>query len=413
MKLRELSVEEFNTFQNNHPLSNFYQTVNYAMLMAENGYDYDLIGYVDDDNNILAASVILFKSIGIKCFYGYAPRGFLINYNDQELLRSFTEELKKHYYEKNVIFIKTNPNIIVGEVNKEFDIDYNDNYYLKDILPSMGYKKLKDNLYFEAMLPRYNALIDLKKYNNNVINKNTRNKIRKGLRKGLTLEKCPKDQINKFYDFIKSKKNHNEFYYKDYYTVFEKNDDIDLFLVSIDYEKYLKNSEYMYNLELEKNSKLNDKLANNPTEKIINAKMTSDKNLLIYKNDILEASKGTTTSEKTYIAGALVIKHNKMVSIVYSGFDIEYKRFVPNYYLHYSLINYYNNNYDYIDFNGVVGDFKNKNAYEGLNNFKLGFNPDVYEYIGEYDLIIEPKSYDILLKNGILAKEFNKKDIKK
>jgi peptidoglycan pentaglycine glycine transferase (the first glycine) len=413
VKLRELSVEEFNTFQNNHPLSNFYQTVNYAMLMAENGYDYDLIGYVDDDNNILAASVILFKSIGIKCFYGYAPRGFLINYNDQELLRSFTEELKKHYYEKNVIFIKTNPNIIVGEVNKEFDIDYNDNYYLKDILPSMGYKKLKDNLYFEAMLPRYNALIDLKKYNNNVINKNTRNKIRKGLRKGLTLEKCPKDQINKFYDFIKSKKNHNEFYYKDYYTVFEKNDDIDLFLVSIDYEKYLKNSEYMYNLELEKNSKLNDKLANNPTEKIINAKMTSDKNLLIYKNDILEASKGTTTSEKTYIAGALVIKHNKMVSIVYSGFDIEYKRFVPNYYLHYSLINYYNNNYDYIDFNGVVGDFKNKNAYEGLNNFKLGFNPDVYEYIGEYDLIIEPKSYDILLKNGILAKEFNKKDIKK
>ena len=118
MHLQLLSIEEFNDFQKKHSLSNMYQTINYAMLMAENGYDYELIGLLDANNNIKAASLILLKTIGIKCLYGYAPRGFLIQYNDYDLVKTFTEELKKYFYEKNVIFIKLNPNIIIGEVEK-------------------------------------------------------------------------------------------------------------------------------------------------------------------------------------------------------------------------------------------------------------------------------------------------------
>ena len=126
MNLRILSIEEFSDFQKNHPLSNFYQTINYAMLMAEVGYDYDLIGLVDNNNTILAASLILLKPIGIKCFYGYAPRGFLIDYNNIYLVKEFTEQLKKYYYEKNVIFIKLNPNLPIGEIDiNNYLITYN------------------------------------------------------------------------------------------------------------------------------------------------------------------------------------------------------------------------------------------------------------------------------------------------
>ena len=48
------------------------------------------------------------------------------------------------------------------------------------------------------------------------------------------------------------------------------------------------------------------------------------------------------------------------------------------------------------------------NPYHGLNRFKNGFNPDIYEYIGEFDLVIDEKNYNHLLKSGLLAKEFNK-----
>ncbi|MBQ8902064.1 MAG: peptidoglycan bridge formation glycyltransferase FemA/FemB family protein [Bacilli bacterium] len=414
MTFKELNIEEFTNFQKNHPLSNFYQTINYALLMAENGFEYDLVGLVDEYDNILAASLILLKPIGIKCFYGYAPRGFLIDYSNEYLVNKFTEALKEYYYNKNVIFIKLNPNLPISEIdNKTFDVTYNSNKEIAFTLNRYNYKKLKNNLYFESQLPRFNAFINLKTFNVNNLDKNTKNKIKKGIRKGLVIDRYPKEYIGEFYKLMQKKKDNTEYYYQDYYTVFDKNDSVDLFLVSIDYNEFLQNSQYVYNAELEKNNKLNEKLARSNSEHTINTKMNSDKILLSYKNDIMEATKGISDNKQVFIAGALVIKHNNSVNIVFSGYDQNYKRFAPNYFLHYSLIKYYKDNYDYLDLNGMVGNFTEENPYSGLNRFKLGFNPQVYEYIGEFDLIVEPKSYDILLSNGILAKEFNKKDIKK
>ncbi len=415
MHIQNIGALEFANFASKHPLSNFYQTVNYAMLMAEAGYDYDLIGLVDDDNEILAASLILLKPIGIKSFYGYAPRGFLIDYDNQVLVKVFTEELKNYYSEKNVIFIKVNPNIIIGDIDKNtFEITYNENKNIENTLNLNGYKHLADNLYFEAQLPRFNAIINLPLCKPNEFSKNTKNKIKKGLRKGLTFEKVTKDEINIFYNLMKNKKDNSEYYYQDYYTVFEKDDAIDLFLVSINYEDFLQNSQYVYNEEANRNAYLNNKLADKGYEKVINAKMNSDKVMLTYKNDIMEATKGITDNKKEYIAGALVIRHNNMASIIFSAYDKKYKRFAPNYFLHYNLIKYYQNDMKYLDLNGIVGNFGNiDNPYHGLNRFKLGFNPNLYEYIGEFDLIINQKSYENLLYNGILSKTFDKKDILK
>jgi len=83
-------------------------------------------------------------------------------------------------------------------------------------------------------------------------------------------------------------------------------------------------------------------------------------------------------------------------------------KYSPNYFLYYALIKYYSKNYKYIDLNGITGDLSKDGYYYGLNRFKMGFNPDVYEYIGEFDLVINEKLYDKLLKSGALAKEFNK-----
>ncbi len=415
MHIESIGALEFTNFGNRHPLSNFYQTINYAMLMAETGYDYDIVGLINQDNEIVAASLILLKPIGMKSFYGYAPRGFLIDYDNPELVTIFTEELKKYYADKNVIFIKVNPNLIIGEIdNKTYEITYNANKNIINTLTTNGYKKLADNLYFEAQLPRFNAIINLNDVEPTNYAKNTKNKIKKGLRKGLTFEKVNKDKINEFYNLMKNKKDNSEYYYQDYYTVFEKDDAIDLFLVSINYEDFLQNSQYVYNEEVNKNTHLNNKLANKSYEKVINAKMNSDKIMLTYKNDIMEATKGITDNRKEYIAGALVIRHNNMASIIFSAYDKKYKRFAPNYFLHYHLIKYYKGNMKYLDLNGIVGNFENtNNPYYGLNRFKIGFNPKLYEYIGEFDLIINNKSYENLLYNGTLSKTFDKKDILK
>ena len=50
MKIRQLSIFEFDKFALSHPLSSYYQTSNYALFQSEQGNDYDLIGLVNEKN---------------------------------------------------------------------------------------------------------------------------------------------------------------------------------------------------------------------------------------------------------------------------------------------------------------------------------------------------------------------------
>ena len=414
MNLRELSIEEFTDFVSASPLWTHYQTINYALLMGENGYDYDLIGFVNEYGQIKAASLILTKTIKFHTKYGYAPKGFILDYFNQGLLKEFVEALKAYYKKKHVVFIKINPEIAISEIDTtNFVKTYNWNYDIKEILEDDGFIKLKDNLYFESLLPRFSAVVSLKNYDIKEISKNTRNKINRATLKGLHLEKAEKSGIDILQNFIAKKRNTRDFYYKDYYNVFERNDMIDLFLVNIHPEEFLVNARKLYELELEKNNHYQSLLEKESTNKNINQKMDSDRKLLSYKHDVELATELNKQKNRIYIAGALVIHQKNRIQILMSGYDKKYKSFDANYFLHHSILEYYKEDYDYAELNGMTGDFSLENPYNGLNQFKLGFRPRVYEYIGEYDLPIDSKKYYKLRSSGVLAKIFNKTDIKK
>lgn len=407
MHIKELTVAEFDAYSKTCPIGSYYQSSNYALFMAENGYEYDLIGYVDELGIIKAAALILIKNIGITHKYGYSPKGFLIDYFNFDLLKNFTEALKK-YYAKKLTFIKINPEIAIGEINlKTKKIDYNHNIIIRDYLKEVGMLKLKDNLYFEALYPRFNAIINLNNYDFTKLSKNTRNKIRKAETKGLEIEKGTREQLNILFEFIKRKKNINSYYYLNYYNIFEKTNSCDFFLIKINYEKYLLSSKELYDKELIRNTELADKLIKEASEININNKMNSDRALLSYKNDIEIATKNIRDNKETFIAGALVIKYNNRANIIVSGIDTNYKKFNANYFLHYKILEHYKQELKFVDLNGITGDFSEQNPYKGLNDFKLGFNPNAYEFIGEFDFIINEKAYYSLYKKHLLAKEFN------
>ena len=407
MYIKELSLMEFIEYSKDNIIGNYYQSINYAMLKAEEGYEYEYIGLVDN-TDIIAASLILYKKIG-NTFYGYSPRGFLIDYSNPVILEKFTNLIKDYYKKKNFTFIKINPEIAIGKLNKKtLNFEYNENYNVINNLNRCGYKKLKSNLYFESLLPRINAIVNLQELDVNNFTKNTRNKIKKAIRKGLTLEKAGQDKIPILTNFLKGNLSKDLYYYNDLYNVFNKSDDVDFFLVKVDYKKYLINSQHYYNNELNNNIYLNNKMVSKNNPSVINAKMQSDKALLAYKNDIAEASKYLNTNIETYVAGAIVIKYNNRITIQFSGFDKSLKRYSANYFLYFAILAYYQQDFKYADLNGITADFDKNSPYHGLNRFKMGFNPDIYEYIGEFDLVINESSYNHLLKSGLLAKEFNK-----
>ncbi len=414
MNIKELSIEQFTKFVNASPLGTHYQSLNYALLMSEYGYEYELVGMFNEYNQLKAASLILFRKISGRYKYGYAPKGFILDYFNKEIVKEFSNALVDHYKKKHVVFIKLNPEIAISELDKDSGIPtYNWNYEIKDILKDSGFMKLKDNLYFESALPRFSAVINLKNYDITKVSKNTRNKINRAKQKGLHIEDAERSGMDILDSFTPSDHDNEPFYFKDLFNVYKKNDMVDLFLVSIDKEEYLIDAKRLFEEEEIRNNKLSQTLTVSNMQKDINKKMDSDRKLVYYANDVREATEMNKNHSKVYVAGALVIKYHNRIQIILSGYNRKYKHFNPNYFLHHEILEYYKDKYEYAELGGITGDFTMANPYRGLNKFKLGFNPKVYEYIGEYDLPINEKLYIKYRSNGTLARLLNKKNIKR
>ena len=411
MKLKNLSIFEFDKYASNHPLGSYHQSSNYALFMSEQGYEYDLLGMVDDNGEIHAASLILYKKLGMFNRYGYAPKGFLIDYFNPTLLKEFTDLLKKFYYKKNFAFIKINPEISIGTVDyKHKLVTYNKNQIIDSTLRGLNFRKLEGSIHFETKLPKYNAVQVLKNTNLRTVSKNTRNKVNKSIRNGLSLVKGKRDDLDILFNFIKNKKDYPIYHYYNYYNAFSKNKEMDIFLVKINYEDCLINLRERFEEENKRNIELTEILMHNSSNENLKRKMESDAVIDTYKESIALATHHLAVNKEEYIAGAITIRYKNRVNIVISGYDKNYKKFCPNYFLHYKLIEYYKNDFDYMDLNGITGDFTNTNPYKGLDEFKLGFNPLTFEYIGEYDFIINEGLYKNMEQSGQLAKEFKRKE---
>lgn len=409
MRMIEITKEKFEEFTSKSEYKNYCQTANYGMIMSETGFDYSFVAYTTNDLEILAAGMFLTKKIG-RYYYAYCPKGYIIDYNDTELVKKFTRNLIKYYKRKKVIFLKINPEIIIGTINTNtFEKIPNENTNILDNLKSLGFKKRKELNPLELLQPKLTALINLKEYDVNKLDKKVRNNIRNTENNGLTLEVADANKIEILYEFIKNMKDRSINYYRNFYNTFKRTEQADLLLVNIDYETYLINAKKRVEEEQIKNEELNNKLRTDTSEKTLNEKMNSDKALEQYKQDVIYATAGLKRNEKTYIAGAITIKYGNKVSILIAGVDKNYNYLNPNYYLHHKIFEMYKENFDECDINGIADDFSNESKFSGLNKFKMGFNPKIVEYIGELDLIISEWRFKIVERNDLLSNEFTKK----
>lgn len=415
MKIITLTKDKFNVFALNHPYGNFYQTSSYGDIMSHFGFIPNYLGFLDDNNNLVGASLILFKKAFFNFKYAYAPRGFLIDYKDYQQFRDFTRELKKLLLKQNFLFITIDPPIPCTKRNKSGEIiSVNNN--INDILTSLkqnGYIHYGFNNFFEILKPRWNAFIE---YNSetpnqlfNKFSKTTRNKIKKAARMGIEIIKDEQGDIEKIYDFLKikySKRNLN------YYNYIKKNfkDNFEVYYNFLNTATFLKNAKLVYEQELLNNEHLNDKIIRKNNHKTINSKINSDKMLNKYKKELIEATKlASENPNGIIIGGGLFIKHLKTINLLIEGYNPKFGKFNSNHLLKWHVIEkYLKEGYDLFNLNAITGLFTTKNKLRGLNETKLGFNAYAVEYIGEFNLIINElvyKIYKIVKRNNKMLKK--------
>ncbi|MGM9878120.1 MAG: lipid II:glycine glycyltransferase FemX [Bacilli bacterium] len=416
MIIKEIGAEEFDIFAKKHKLRNFYQTKEYGDLMKHSDFSIMYIGAYSNDT-IVAASLIMYKNIVTNIKYGYAPRGFLIDYHNTPLLTKFTKKIKEFFFKKGFAFIKINPEITYSKIdfeNKSKTISTK-NKELINTLKELGYDKLRDNLYFESLLPKYTPIIYLPNYDFNLLDNSLKESIKEYELSGLKLTRGNKNDIETFYKFIDHKDNKTLTYYKFMYDSFEKSDMVDLILCEVDFQIYVKYLQKQYVNEQERNEKINMEFNKNPNNMdIYNQKTKSDQTLAKISSEIAISNDNMENTSKEILGAAFIIRNQGRVTIITTGQNKKFNTIDTKTFMYYKLIEVYKKaGYNYIDLNGITADFNETNPYKELNDFKLKFKPDVFEYIGELDLIVNKPLHQILWSTNKIQKEFYKPATKK
>lgn len=414
MYLKQLTNEEFNNFANNFKDKSPYQSVPYALSMNKQNYESYFVGLMDG-THIMAASLIIIRTEE-QYKYAYAPRGFLIDYKDFELLEIFTKEIKSFLNKNGVIAIKLNPIIYKNNYNSNYEVT-DTNYDYKAIfnkLKSLGYHHLGYNNFFEALKPRFEAFLNL---NNNTlelfknIKKPFRTKIRGAEKNGITIYKGRLEDLEHLYEQKKKNYPRNLKFFQDIYNNFGNS--AEFYYAKIDTNTYLTRTQKLF-LDIEKkNVKLANEIlkkAGKGSSKLLNTKLYSDRQVEKYRDQLIKATSLLREHPNGIIlATALVIKHNDTSYLFIDSFDENYRNFNAKHLLIWKLIEKYSlEGFKKFNLGGLSNNLEKNHKYSGLNEFKLNFGSNVIEYAGDFELIVNKISY-LLYHNAAPLKTIIKK----
>ena len=412
MKIITLSKEEFDNFSTKHKYNTYYQSSSYAEFAKNNEqYNVHYLGFINDDNRIIGASLMLYKTLFWGYKYAYSPRGFLIDYDDIEMINVVTKSIKKLLKKQKFIFVKIDPLIVVSERDQNGKIiQFNNNVNnILDTLKKNGYEHLGFNIYNETSLPRWNVIAKLNKdgrilYNN--FSNNVKEKISYSNNLGLVVVEDNDVNIDYFYDFIK--KSYGKISKKRFQLFrdsFINNKKIKIFYAKLDTRRYVENANKLYSQEEEKNLALANIIQSGDSvkyniPKAIQDKLSSDKLLHNFKKDIVASTKLMKSFPDGIVCGAaLTLEDSKGVNIYINYVDNDYVRYYPDTMLIYEIMKIYGKlDYKYINIGPVTGNFDSSSKYYQMLENKLGFNSSILEYIGEFNLIINPTLYRIYKK---------------
>lgn len=405
MRIVKLSPEAFDKYISSISYCSYFQTSAYGRLLSKFGLKDEYLGF-EEQGQLVGALLLLHKPIFMGFKYAYSPRGLIIDYNNQNLVHNAIKELKAQLLKDHYLMLKMDPLIICSKRDKKGKV-LGKNPNVNQIITTLkntGFTHCGFNSYFESVKPRWEAELDLR-YDTTTLfknlNKQTRNKLRKATKYGLSVYKDNKYDFKQIYHLIKDKDTVSLRYYEQMHNLFGQN--CELYYAKLNTRTYVENSKYLYEKEMEINDYLTNIIQSNGYKgknmsSILNKKMESDKLLSAYKKYMVAATELLKKHPEGLIVGATItLKLKNKIFLISEGYDKRYKNLAANYLTKWKIIEKYaNSNIQFFNLNAIAGKFgKDENKFKGLNEMKFSYNAIANEYIGEFNLIINSPMYSL------------------
>lgn len=398
MKIIELNEIQFRNYSRLHSNRNYLQSVEYANMQSAYGFDRIYVGLVDDDNNIVAASLILSKKAFSKFSYGIAPGGFLIDYTNFELLNNFTELIKEFFMSRDYIYIQVEPRCIINTSNRKKKMIYSSVNTINNI-KSLGVTNVSNNL-------NNKYAVYLKVKDENALYKNFSRSIKRTLNDcndmGISIYKGNESNINLFYNLIKKKTSQGIEYYYNYMNSFNNpNNLFEIYFAKLEPKTYLNNITVILNKEQKKNERLNKRMKNKKiTNGLLNKKISSDKRVQKYNVKLKEAiSLYDRYPNGIIVSACAIIKTNNEITFLVDGYEEQLRNIRASVMLRYEIIKQFLNQ-GYTTFNlGFLPSDKNDIKFRHIYTTKMNMGANLVEFPDAFHIITNKFLYNVPMLN--------------
>lgn len=396
MELRELTKKEFDSYALNHPLGSFQQTSFWGRFMEGDKFHAYYVGGFIKEHLVGASLFLSYERKKDKERVFYAPRGFLIDYKNEELLKEFTEEVKKFIIEKHGVFLKIDPYILVRDRDNEGNIIeggvYND--FVEVNLTNANFVKVNDKIQ-----PKWLSRINLKEktiddiFNN--FSPKARQTVRRNERLGFKVRDFDFKDIDKFIGIIdnESRKYNTIVPTKTFYLDLKQTFDGNIKFMEV----YFKKDEVTSNIDKmisevrkEKEVRINNYHNSKMTAEYFIDKELEDEEEIKRLESLKEYF--SKCSDDVSMGIYMFITIGNEVVALNGGIVDEYNKLDASYTLHYEMIRYaIENGYKYYNLYEIGDITDSNNKLKNSYNYKKNFGGEVIELVGEYDLVINPK----------------------
>lgn len=401
IELLSMTEEEYRNFTESRKNTHFLQSYEWGQVSKER----NLIPYylgLKVDGEFKCSALLLKKCLPLGYSYFYIPRGYTIDYTDEDLLKKFTLEIKKWCKNEKCIFFRIDPDVKLHTIDSDANvIDGENNYKLVEYLKQIGFKRKKLTKYFETMQPRFTFRIPL---NNSIeeiedrYSTTTLQRIKKAEKNGIFVTKGTKEDLKEFISLMKMTElrqnfySHTQNFYNTFYDIFKKSDYVDLYLGKIDLDKTKKellNRKEILENEFNEIKDIDNKKANSRKKEIDKELTSIINNLKNYENN----------SGIIVVSAYLIVKYGNKSWALYAANDMNYKGLFANYLVYKTQIrDAFNEGKEIFDVFGTIGEPNSKSNLVGLHEFKKKWGGEYTEFIGEFDYITNKFMYFIYIK---------------
>lgn len=374
-----VNEKEFNEFTYNHAHGTFFQSSQWAKVKAE--WDAIYTGVYDGDK-LVSVCLVLKRHLPLNYSILYAPRGPILDFENKQLLEYTLQQLQTVAKNHGAISFTIDPYIVRSEysmiaASKGVAEPVYDDHLIESFENNRFMHQGFTMQLTESFQPRFTPYLNLV---DDAYKKSRAYKAGgRSVRNGVKVRRGDKEDMTLFTELIQKTEEHKNISLRssEYFSrlMSEYKEDCLLSFAYVDLEDLLKTNEHTKEDLL--------KRLDNPTIK--EGRRREYESQVSNTEKEIEFIKELQKNHDNIvnIAGILALKNGNKAELLYAGMDRDFQKYAG------SNVNYIDvmdwaleHDVNYLSFGGCSGTFD-----EGIDRFKMTFDPNVCEYIGEFTYV--------------------------